>query len=393
MTKKTKKGANIPPTDHSSDEKSTLLHKFDALDDIEIIGKNLMNVRISALLAFYKQYLKEQQETERAIMLQKKSQNSSCQIPELYDIYEMFPHIPSKRINVLYHEVCNNHVEGLVDVLLTLDPNDLQYTEDIVEDNSSEIDTYVNNYATDLKRFDMATVANQYLDPAVSDLEKDYLQAVKIRKMAFEEYGIYEEVEIHEESQPNMDEMNDAEKEWYYEMKLKKEKLKKEREFILKKMREEKMSRNTRYYCKGEEELLNSTSNEIKRYQFTRNITFDFEAEYFHFRIVESHFDRLMNRQIYGYQGYQQPYHISDVEYIVNPECFRKFYACKKELAKKHNFLYESMNCYLLFHGTSDVNMENIIKTNFMLSKVGSSTDKGFYGGGFYFSENPSMSM
>ena len=51
------------------------------------------------------------------------------------------------------------------------------------------------------------------------------------------------------------------------------------------------------------------------------------------------------------------------------------------------------MNCYLLFHGTADVNMENIIKTNFLLSKVGSATDKGFYGGGFYFSENPQMSM
>jgi len=86
-------------------------------------------------------------------------------------------------------------------------------------------------------------------------------------------------------------------------------------------------------------------------------------------------------------------YKVDSVEYILNPTIFRKFYECKRQLAKKHNFLYESMNCYLLFHGTSDANMENIIKTNFLLEKVGSSTDMGFYGKGFYFSENPTMSI
>ncbi len=101
---------------------------------------------------------------------------------------------------------------------------------------------------------------------------------------------------------------------------------------------------------------------------------------------------KIINRARYGGYGGAN-YYINNVEYLVNPEIFRKFYACKKELAKKHNFLYESMNCYLLFHGTSEVNMENIIKTNFLLQKVGSSTDMGFYGKGFYFSENPTMSM
>jgi hypothetical protein len=37
--------------------------------------------------------------------------------------------------------------------------------------------------------------------------------------------------------------------------------------------------------------------------------------------------------------------------------------------------------------------MESIIKTNFLISKVGSTTDMGWYGKGIYFSEHASMSI
>lgn len=109
--------------------------------------------------------------------------------------------------------------------------------------------------------------------------------------------------------------------------------------------------------------------------------------------VLNTNGDNTDNRARYMYGNQMVPYELTQVEYVVNPEIVRNFYNCKKELAKKHNFLYESMNCYLLFHGTSEANMENILKTNFLLSKVGSSTDMGFYGKGFYFSESPLMSM
>jgi len=70
-----------------------------------------------------------------------------------------------------------------------------------------------------------------------------------------------------------------------------------------------------------------------------------------------------------------------------------RFHKAKLDLAKKHGFLLESMKPVLLFHGTSEVNMENIIKTNFLTEKIGSTTDMGFYGKGFYFSEFPSLSI
>jgi hypothetical protein len=86
-------------------------------------------------------------------------------------------------------------------------------------------------------------------------------------------------------------------------------------------------------------------------------------------------------------------YKISHVEYIVNPNTMKRFEECKLNLAKKHEFLVESMKPLLLFHGTSDQNMENILKTNFLRDKIGSSTDMGFYGKGFYFSEFPWLSI
>ncbi len=70
-----------------------------------------------------------------------------------------------------------------------------------------------------------------------------------------------------------------------------------------------------------------------------------------------------------------------------------RFYKKKEELAQRHGFLLESMKPLLLFHGTTEENMESIIKTNFLISKVGSKTDMGWYGKGIYFSEHASLSI
>jgi len=164
-------------------------------------------------------------------------------------------------------------------------------------------------------------------------------------------------------------------------------KLSAERKLIEKKMRDEKLQRSTRFFCQGEVEALRKKS--LVRYPLLRTNVFDCDAEHIHFRMAESQFQR-QGSTTYGGGG---SYRVSSVEYIVNPTLVAKFNQCKIDLAQKHGFLVDSMKPLLLFHGTSEVNMENIIKTNFLLEKVGSSTDMGWYGKGFYFSEYPGMSI
>ena len=54
----------------------------------------------------------------------------------------------------------------------------------------------------------------------------------------------------------------------------------------------------------------------------------------------------------------------------------------------------ENINRRLLFHGTPNAaNIRSIVRGGFLLSKVGSTTDAGFYGRGIYFSEHTHMSM
>jgi len=84
-------------------------------------------------------------------------------------------------------------------------------------------------------------------------------------------------------------------------------------------------------------------------------------------------------------------YEVDQVEYICNPKLVRAFQQAKLDLAKQHDFMLESMKPVLLFHGTHEQSMENIFKTNFLVEKIGSKTDQGWYGRGFYFSEYPSM--
>jgi hypothetical protein len=108
------------------------------------------------------------------------------------------------------------------------------------------------------------------------------------------------------------------------------------------------------------------------------------DPEDIHFRICQSQYSRwTMNKLVT----------ISEVQYILNPMHYKTFQLAKEKLAKKHGFLLESMKPLLLFHGTSEKNMENIIKTNFLISKVGSSTDMGYYGKGVYFGESPDISI
>jgi len=104
---------------------------------------------------------------------------------------------------------------------------------------------------------------------------------------------------------------------------------------------------------------------------------------------------------------------ITKVEYVVNPVLIRKFEKKRLEMAtrldwegmylivqKKRRNIYWTLltsivdtKPILCFHGTGEANINKIIVTNFDVSKVGSSTDAGYYGAGIYFSEFPSLSM
>eukprot|EP01080_Neovahlkampfia_damariscottae_P002732 gene2732-3927_t len=162
-----------------------------------------------------------------------------------------------------------------------------------------------------------------------------------------------------------------------------------EKYMIEKKRCEAKSAANVHFYMDGEKDVLNGDMTKIKFYTITPRNSFNLDAEDIHFRICESQFTRW---SIVNGQGYAQ-YSISEVKYVVNPMLFKTFQNAKEKLAKRHGFLLESMKPLLLFHGTSPKNMENIIKTNFLISKVGSTTDMGYYGKGVYFSEYPGTSI
>ncbi|KAF0973394.1 hypothetical protein FDP41_008098 [Naegleria fowleri] len=192
------------------------------------------------------------------------------------------------------------------------------------------------------------------------------------------------------------------EDEW--ELEHKRKIIEQERKLVEKRLLEEKKHRNVRFYCKGELEYLQqwnavfssgekkpSNLEELRKYSLRPTNVFDLEGEQIHYRFCESQFHRLGASPAYA-SSYPTAY-ISEVEYVVNPNIMNRFNNCKKELAKKHGFLLESMKPLLLFHGTSETNMENILRTNFLIEKIGSTTDMGWYGKGFYFSEYPGLSM
>jgi hypothetical protein len=100
-----------------------------------------------------------------------------------------------------------------------------------------------------------------------------------------------------------------------------------------------------------------------------------------HFRIAESQFLRT---------------HLSSgsklikVEYFANPRLIKAFEEQKAEF--KRNGVPDKM--VLAFHGTkSRAAVEAIVENNFDLARIGSATDAGWYGKGFYFSEFADTSM
>ena len=100
-----------------------------------------------------------------------------------------------------------------------------------------------------------------------------------------------------------------------------------------------------------------------------------------HFRLCESHVLRQL-----GHASKR----LVKVEYIVNPPLIRQFEQQLEDFERAHI----PANMVLAFHATRErASVDNIVKHNFDPSKIGSQTDSGWWGRGFYFSEYPATSL
>ena len=102
-----------------------------------------------------------------------------------------------------------------------------------------------------------------------------------------------------------------------------------------------------------------------------------------HFRLAEAQFLRTLHNGSGNLK-------LIKVEYVVNPKLIKSFEAQQAEFEKKG----ESTDIVLAFHGTRTREaVDRIVQHNFDPQRIGSATDAGCYGKGFYFSEFASTSM
>jgi len=98
-----------------------------------------------------------------------------------------------------------------------------------------------------------------------------------------------------------------------------------------------------------------------------------------HFRVAESIFMRLGSGR-----------KLDSVTYVINPKLLLEFEKKQKQLAAAK----KPAEIVLAFHGTrKEETIENIVTDNFNVAFIGSQTDSGWWGRGFYFSENVGLSL
>ena len=253
----------------------------------------------------------------------------------------------------------------------SFDSQDLPKIEETLK-NQTQISS---NSSITNKRKELEQLEKQY---TLLMREKEKLLIDRAAVLSPEELAIIEE----EEGKNRISNQDDDQ----WEIERKKRIIENERKLIEKRLADAKKHRNVRFYCKGELEYLTKWNDhfvktnsetapkgldDMLRYKLNPTNCFDLGAEEIHYRFCESQFHRLAANPLYG-SSYPTA-KLINVEYVVNPVIMRRFNACKQELAKKHGFMLESMKPLLLFHGTSDTNMENILRTNFLLNKIGKS--------------------
>jgi len=106
------------------------------------------------------------------------------------------------------------------------------------------------------------------------------------------------------------------------------------------------------------------------------------DVQQIHFRLCESH----LLRQLQSNSHTQ----LMKVEYVVNPKLNGQFEEQRKAF-QRHGISDEII---LAFHGTRNrETVDSIVRGNFDTKFIGSQTDPGWWGRGFYFSEFPATSL
>ena len=200
-------------------------------------------------------------------------------------------------------------------------------------------------------------------DMHVEDLESQFMEIEKEKKKIYDAAPELKHV-------PQRSEMEEEDGE-DMEAFIRKRNQKRELAIISETMKKNKLT-FCHYFCEGEVEFMKKNVNkkdECKFYKLTHTSQFDpfcTRGEEFHFKIA-SHF----------LSSVQPDYRAQEVTYVCNPYNVKKFNEKKRELAKRHGFMLESMKPLVLFHGNrTESNYDNIMKTNFSISKVGSNTGK-----------------
>ena len=85
------------------------------------------------------------------------------------------------------------------------------------------------------------------------------------------------------------------------------------------------------------------------------------------------------------------PGDVLSVEYVPHPEVRAKFESKREEYDRRCGKGKHEMR--LGFHGTKPQNIDQICKAGLSFSRVGSTTDAGFYGARIYFSEKTGTSL
>ena len=135
-------------------------------------------------------------------------------------------------------------------------------------------------------------------------------------------------------------------------------------------------------YAAGVAQPRIASGAQFARHELTPQRSFDPKNELdAHFRLCESHVLRQL-----GHAGKR----LVKVEFIVNPPLIRQFEQQLEDFERAHI----PANMVLAFHATRErASVDNIVKHNFDPSKIGSQTDSGWWGRGFYFSEYPATSL
>ena len=123
---------------------------------------------------------------------------------------------------------------------------------------------------------------------------------------------------------------------------------------------------------------LSGDSFHIREVKPTRTFNPDDQAQ-MHLRICEAHLTRQAPNK-----------KLLKIELVVNPALMRQFEEQRSDFQSKRI----PTETVLAFHATRDRStVEKIVRDNFDLAFIGSQTDAGWYGRGFYFSEFPAVSQ